>query len=354
MAIPFLNLADFTSTVDSRIQVLGSHGAPVATLPGLVFRPAPGSWSTQRTTWTAPWDAAPDSYGLRVQAWDPQTFDPSDPSTYLVSQDFPDLFNVAAAAPAIPTPPAPPKGLLPEELNLLPPSASPTSVAPGQVVTFTIPFMNTGPIGPTILADSFVIGPSGAVYQLPRMSFAPQPNVPASRQLQWTVPATAAPGAYGLQVFAWDPNTFVAGDPSTYLVREDVPNLFTVTAQAFLLPGQLRAWMAMISPAIARPGETKRVSFGFKNTGPISPTIVTAAFVEHHEFSTVGRGVRYPLPQMSFQATPGESIIMVTYWLVPADAAVGDYDVGLLAWDPANPDVALVVQRFYRVYRVVG
>ncbi|MDP2945835.1 MAG: hypothetical protein Q8N61_00040 [bacterium] len=290
-----------------------------------------------------------------------------------MSQDFPDLFTVQApalpAAPAAPAAPAPalpaaPKGLLPDELNILAPSASPSVLNPGQTVTFTIPFTNTGPISPPIQADVYVVDSAGnGVASLPRQSFSPAIGLQTVRQLQWTVPPTAAPGSYGLQVFAWDPNTFVAGDSSTYLVRESAPNLFTVqalpapAAPAALTPtalqvGQLTLETPTASPLIALPGQTVSITLPFTNSGLASPTILTAMFVEHHELSTVGRGVRYPLPQLSLQPTPEAVTSRSVTWVVPADAPVGYYDVGVLAWDPANPNVALVVQRFNQVFQV--
>ena len=62
------------------------------------------------------------------------------------------------------------------------------------------------------LESSVPIGPFGR--QLTRLSYR--------------VPEGAARGGWGLQLFIWDPNTFVPGDPTTYLVQENFEDVFRV------------------------------------------------------------------------------------------------------------------------------
>jgi hypothetical protein len=137
--------------------------------------------------------------------------------------------EVAPPLAATPTPPAAPQGLLSGDLVLLDPEVDRETVLPGETVNIAVPFLNTGPVAPLVMAEVFVVGPQGsAVATLPNLTFSPAVGVETARTVQWRVPQTAAPGSYGIQVFAWDPNTFVPGDPATYLVREEVLDVFTV------------------------------------------------------------------------------------------------------------------------------
>lgn len=133
---------------------------------------------------------------------------------------FPELFSLV------------PRGLSPGDLDLLDPVANPEIVRPGETVEIQLVFLNSGIVAPPVNVDVSILGPGGtAVATLPSLTFTPQVGVGTSRTIQWTVPEGATPGSHGVQVFAGDPTTLVRGDPSTYLIRDQVLDVFTVEAR---------------------------------------------------------------------------------------------------------------------------
>ena len=195
------------------------------------------------------------------------------------SRGLPSLFSLSAPpVPALPTPPPPtppqvpapvtPRGLVPGDLDLLDPIATPGVARPGQTVQLDLPFMNAGPVSPPVTASVFILGPQGtAIADLPQLTFSPDAGMATLRTVRWTVPQAAAPGSYGVQVFAWDPNTFVAGDPSTYLIREQVLDVFTVEAiPVEVAPPEVAqppVEMAPPGPRVPSPGDLGQPSVQF-------------------------------------------------------------------------------------------
>jgi hypothetical protein len=226
--VPFTNVGPLAVPISVDAFILDAAGDAVLSLPRDSFTPPVGMETTRPYTLALPADLAAGSYGLQVLAFDPNTVVPGDPASFLIRQTFHSLFTVVV--PEVAPPPAP-AGLAPGNLDLLDPVATPAVANPGQAVAISLPFFNAGPVAPPIEADVFILGPQGtAVATLPRLAFAPDIGVATVRTVRWTVPQAAAPGSYGVQVYAWDPNTFVAGYPSTYLVREQVLDVFTVEA----------------------------------------------------------------------------------------------------------------------------
>ncbi|MFC1935554.1 hypothetical protein ACFLX9_02155, partial [Chloroflexota bacterium] len=165
---------------------------------------------------TLPADIQPDSYGLGVDILDRTT------NVLLAQQDFLALFRVQEVAPA---------GLFPGDLIFLDPVATPELVNPGESVTIGIPLQSQATISPDVNMIVSVIGPAGnVVASFPTQTFRPTAGLTTVRQVPWAVPETATPQSYGVQVNLWDPNTFVPGDPSTFVVREQVFDVFTVEA----------------------------------------------------------------------------------------------------------------------------
>ncbi|MBI2855647.1 MAG: hypothetical protein HYX93_02235 [Chloroflexi bacterium] len=124
-----------------------------------------------------------------------------------------------------------PRGLLPGDLDLLDPVASPEIVRPGEAVEIQLVFLNSGLVALPVNVDASILGPDGTtVDTFPTIALMPEVGVGTARTIRWTVPEGATPGSYGVQVFAGDPTTLVRGDPSTYLIREQVLDVFTVEA----------------------------------------------------------------------------------------------------------------------------
>ena len=101
--------------------------------------------------------------------------------------------------------------LSPADLTLLEPVADPAEVNPGETVSISLPFQNTGPISPTISAEVFSLGPSRLV------SFPATAGATTTQTVRFTVPQQAAPGSYDIRVIAWDPN-----NPNVALISEEV------------------------------------------------------------------------------------------------------------------------------------
>jgi len=200
--------------------------------------------------------------------------------------------------------PAAPVGPFLCYLFLLEPVVELATARPGQTVRIDLPFMNTGPLAAAAEVDVFVLGPQGtAVGKLPRITFTPGTGVETTRTVRWVVPETAATGSYGFRVFAWDPNNFVAGDPATFLICEDVLDVFSVVVPEVapevvlavappaeapsplgLLPGDLTLLEPVVEldlrpePSFS-PGETVTISLPFMNTGPLVPAVNADVFV---------------------------------------------------------------------------
>ena len=124
------------------------------------------------------------------------------------------------------------RGLSPSDLDLLNPVASPETVRPGETVEIQLVILNSGFVAPPVNVDVSILGPEGAaVNTFPTVTLTPEVGVGTTRSIVWTVPDGATPGSYGVQVFAGDPTTLVRGDASTYLLREQVLDVFTVEAR---------------------------------------------------------------------------------------------------------------------------
>ena len=88
------------------------------------------------------------------------------------------------------------------------------------------------------------------------ISFTPDRGV----TLRWTVPQRdgagrpIAAGSYGLRVFVRDPRTFVAGDPSTFLIRDDINDVFQVAVPLAEAPAGPTIFAPPPPELEARPG----------------------------------------------------------------------------------------------------
>ncbi|MFC1935983.1 hypothetical protein ACFLX9_04460, partial [Chloroflexota bacterium] len=215
--VPFANLSPVPAPLRIEPAIIDQAGTSVvdiapATLELPVDRREPGLEFGA----TLPADIEPDSYGLGVDILDRTT------NVLLAQEDFLALFQVPEAAPA---------GLFPGDLMFLDPVATPELVNPSESVTIDIPLQSQATISPDVNMIVSVIGTEGtAVASFPTQTFRPTAGLTTRRQVQWAVPETATLQSYGVQVNLWDPNTFVPGDPGTFVVREQVFEVFTVEA----------------------------------------------------------------------------------------------------------------------------
>ena len=194
---------------------------------------------------------------------------PGDPSTFLIRDDIDDVFQVmeppTAAEPTIfapppleleapelipeiqsetpppppaapttavpvatptPLPPLEPEGILLGELIL-----GPTSGGPGRpcdIIDLTLPLANQSYSPATLRILAFPIDLNGRTRGTLESSVPIGPLRGQITALSYRVPGDATPGEWCLQLFIWDPNTIVPGNPSTYLVQETFEGVFRV------------------------------------------------------------------------------------------------------------------------------
>lgn len=244
---------------------------------------------------------------------------------------------------------------MPGNLDLLDPQVTPSVAQPSQTVELKLPFLNTGPVAPPLNLQAFLTGPDGKKVDLPRQTFTPTLTAPATPTLRWRVPDGAAPGPYALQVFAWDDKTFVPGDPSTYLIREQLNDILTIEAlpgPALLKPGNLALLDPQVSAAVVQPGQTVEIKVPFLNTGPIAPPVNLQAFILGPEGTAVAS-----LPQQTFTPTLNANAMPAVRWAVPTTAASGSYGLQVFVWDdktfvPGDASTYLVRQQVNDLFRV--
>jgi len=103
------------------------------------------------------------------------------------------------------------------DLTMLVPVVAPATVSPGEKVSISLPFQNTGLNSPTIIAEVFTLG----TFQ--RTSFSATSGATTTVKVQFTVPEAASAGSYDLRVFAWDPKK-----PNVVLVNQEVLGAFSI------------------------------------------------------------------------------------------------------------------------------
>lgn len=342
--LPVTNRGPAEAPVRLEASIVNAAGAPVVELAQDAFTPGKGAPLTRVYNAALPVDLSPGSYGLDVSVVDQLTSAP------LASQTFPNLFRIVS----LPAPKAP-TNLVPGNLDLLDPQVTPSVAKPGQIVELRLPFLNTGPVAPPLNLQAFLTGPGGKTYELPRQTFTPTLAAPATPTLRWRVPQEAAPGPYDLQVFAWDDRTFVPGDPSTYLIREQMNDLFLVEAlpgPTVLRPGNLDLLDPQVDATVVQPGQTVEIKAPILNTGPVAPPVNLSAFILGPEGTAVAS-----LPQQTFTPTLNVTALPTVRWAVPQNAAQGSYGLQVFVWDdktfvPGDPSTYLVREQVNDLFRV--
>jgi hypothetical protein len=331
--LPVTNQGPVAAPVRIESSIVDAAGASVVELAPDAFTPGKNTPLTRVYNATLPADLRPGSYGLAVSVADQLTSAP------LGSQTFPNLFRFILPALKLPA------GLAPGDLDLLDPQVTPSVARPGQTVELKLPFLNTGPVAPPLNLLVFLSGPDGKTIELPRQTFTPTLNAPATPTLRWRAPEGAAPGPYDLQVFAWDDRTFIPGDPSTYLIREGVNDLFTVETVpglAVLKPGNLDLLDPQVNLAVVQPGQTVEIRVPILNTGPVAPPVNLQVFIVGAEGTAVAS-----LPIQTFTPTLNVAAMPVVRWVVPQNAGPGSYGLQVFVWDdqtfvPGDPSTYLV------------
>ena len=118
------------------------------------------------------------------------------------------------------------EGVFPGELILGPTSGGPGR--PSDIIDLTLALANHSDSPATLRILAFPRDPNGRTRGTLESSVLIGPLGGQITALSYRVPGDAAPGELGLQLFIWDPNTIVPGNPSTYLVQEAFEGVFRV------------------------------------------------------------------------------------------------------------------------------
>jgi hypothetical protein len=108
------------------------------------------------------------------------------------------------------------------------PGSQPLRVPPGGTITLTFTYRNQSSRSAQLELLAFPRDGNDRTRGTLRTTVPIAARGVATPTLTWTVPMDAIPGPYSLQVFVWDPVSFVAGDQSTYLVRQVYSAMFRV------------------------------------------------------------------------------------------------------------------------------
>jgi hypothetical protein len=182
-----------------------------------------------------------DSATLRVMAQVPVTtprgsaayrLEVRDAGTQRLVESLRQTFTITVQPEPEPEPAPPPEptagGFIGGNISLVAVGPVTPSVEAGETIQIQYTLRNNSTRRGTVEIQVFGRDPGGNTRGSGRGTATLEPMSTANPRVSLAVPASAPPGVYGVRVFIWDPRTFVAGDPSTYLVqRTDVP-LFTV------------------------------------------------------------------------------------------------------------------------------
>jgi hypothetical protein len=119
-------------------------------------------------------------------------------------------------------------GIQPGQVRVLPPDAQPLRPAHEQTVTLSFIITNLSGLGAPVEITAFPRDQSGRTRGTLRTTRTLNATGNTSVSLRWNVPDDALSGPYSVQLFVWDPRTFVAGQPDTYLWRQTYQSVFRV------------------------------------------------------------------------------------------------------------------------------
>ncbi len=137
-----------------------------------------------------------------------------------------------APAPAptpVPTPTPALTGIRAGGITVEQPRAVPFFVEPGGTTQLQFFLVNNSGLSGTLNMLVFGRDPAGQTRGTGRTSVSIPRTGSARATVPLTLPSTAPPGNYRIQVFVWDDRTFVAGDPSTFVFQGFFNDVFAVS-----------------------------------------------------------------------------------------------------------------------------
>jgi hypothetical protein len=141
-------------------------------------------------------------------------------------------FTITVQAEPEPEPATPPEpaagGFIGGNISLVAVGPVTPSVEAGETIQIQYTLRNNSTRRGTVELQIFGRDPGGNTRGTGRGTATLEPMSTANPRVSLAVPASAPPEVYGVRVFIWDPRTFVAGDPSTFLVQRTDAPVFTV------------------------------------------------------------------------------------------------------------------------------
>ncbi|KKM26872.1 hypothetical protein LCGC14_1580410, partial [marine sediment metagenome] len=261
------------------------------------------------------------SYDLQVAVYEAST------GLLLAQQTFPGVFTV-------PPPEPPPGGLVPGDITLQAVVGIPAEAGPGDLVAIDVSFMNNTPFAVPIFVGIFIYPPVPA-SPVTLMMTATLPLVRSgisTQRFEWTVPPAPIEGPYSVQVFANDPISFAEVGALIDQRSEGAFQVGALPAPEHLLPGDLVIQNALVTPAIATPGQVVSIDLSFFNNALISPLVNVSVDILDQS------GVVAQLPA----ATLIPEALALTTLTFPWDTSGvpdGAYRVRVQAAEPGQPGI---------------
>lgn len=179
----------------------------------------PGSTTTLSVARRVPTNQSPGTftYGLAVR----------DANTQQTLSGLVQTFRITVSAPVVEEEPVA-DGIVRGQLTVTAPRGDPSTVSKGGITNITFFIRNRSDLSANLTVLGFMLDSNGAGQGTLRSTVSVTPRGDTRTALSFRVPTTSAAGPMRMQLFIWDPRTFVSGQPSTFLINETFSRVINV------------------------------------------------------------------------------------------------------------------------------
>lgn len=180
---------------------------------------SPGSTTTLSVARRVPTNQSPGTftYGLAVR----------DANTQQTLSGLVQTFRITVSAPVVEEEPVA-EGIVRGQLTVTAPRGDPSTVSKGGITNITFFIRNRSDLSANLSVLGFMLDSNGAGQGTLRSVVSVGPRQDVQTALTFRVPTTSAAGPMRMQLFIWDPRTFVSGQPSTFLINETFSRVINV------------------------------------------------------------------------------------------------------------------------------